>query len=489
MQKNLKVHPENTIGAEETSSQRPGSTRQDLGSYRLTDLQDRPESTIIRKDKKSLGQKGAEQLKSSNHRLDQSIIEQLEHYSALIKLHDHYQLLGVAVDAPKALIKESYFKLAKTFHTDRYTTEQLGEKREQMQVVFSALTKAHDVISKKKTRAAYDDYRHSRQSTRQLRTHHSEPAPESVDPTTQPSKESEAAIVYAEQNIPKAPRTPLIEQVIQPNQDPRSESWTGSRPQNTTPQPQLKEPDGDHLNSLSPSSRPSQHSQAPSSPRDRAALRKNLARKLKGHQRTTVNPSSNPQKVSEVQVRKAAVDGFRERYRQESRSSERVIKRLEQEADEAERTNDIASLVARLKSLEPFRTDDAQFQKRLKDAEHHAEQAYSTQFLAQARYEEKQGEFSRAAISYQRAARGQENAAHFHKAAECFLRAGKLSREAVSAGKEAIRLNNSEPLYHLTLAQAYNEAAMSSSARAAAERALELDPNNQLATSLLKELR
>ena len=444
----------------------------------------------------------------TGNQLETTILIQLEHYLLLLADTDHYQLLGVEPEASKAEIKQAYFKLAKVFHTDRYSREDLGDKHDQMQRVFSALTKAHDVISRKRTRKAYDDYLRSCLSTRHLRFANDEPE-ESTTSDTIPSKGSAEASAYVVGLIPREPRVPLVEEVIKHGHDVRADSWRSDANSEDESKESLKQEDGGESESspaapgseepleqedgCEPESSPAApgseaHSVMPITPRDKNALRKNLARKLKSNQ-VDSGGTIDSEKALQIELRQAAVAGFRQRYQQESKSTDRIALRLEQQAEEAERTQDISTLVSRLRALRELKPEDQTLLLRLEEAELNADVAFSHQFLEQARYEEKHGEFARAAKSYLRSARGSQNAASFERAAQCFLKAGKSAREAVTNAKEAIRLNNQQPLYHMTLARAYTEAGMSSSARAAAERALELNPKNELATSFLKELK
>lgn len=69
----------------------------------------------------------------------------------------HYDLLGVPPDADKALLKRAYFTLSKEFHPDTQYGKQLGAYKSKMEVIFRHLTEAHDVVTRAKRKAEYDE--------------------------------------------------------------------------------------------------------------------------------------------------------------------------------------------------------------------------------------------------------------------------------------------------------------------------------------------
>jgi curved DNA-binding protein CbpA len=71
---------------------------------------------------------------------------------------NHYELLGVAMDAERADIRKAYFALSKVFHPDAYYGKRLGSFQSKMEVVFRKVTDAYDAVGREKKRAAYDRY-------------------------------------------------------------------------------------------------------------------------------------------------------------------------------------------------------------------------------------------------------------------------------------------------------------------------------------------
>jgi CheY-like chemotaxis protein/tetratricopeptide (TPR) repeat protein len=70
----------------------------------------------------------------------------------------HYQVLGVAQNADAAAIKAAYLKLARTFHTDAFSGQELGEQQPALEQVFKRITEANAAIGDPKAREEYDTY-------------------------------------------------------------------------------------------------------------------------------------------------------------------------------------------------------------------------------------------------------------------------------------------------------------------------------------------
>src|SRR5690606_16747990 len=88
----------------------------------------------------------------------------LEYFNALER-HTHYSILGVGEDATKAEIKAAYYDLVGSFHPDRYFGKELGSFKSRLEKVFGALTKAYDVLTRRRSREEYDRYLAARRTT------------------------------------------------------------------------------------------------------------------------------------------------------------------------------------------------------------------------------------------------------------------------------------------------------------------------------------
>ncbi len=71
---------------------------------------------------------------------------------------NHYELLGVSMDAERGEIRNAYFALSKVFHPDAYYGKHLGSFKPKMETVFRKVTDAYEAVGRTKKREAYDRY-------------------------------------------------------------------------------------------------------------------------------------------------------------------------------------------------------------------------------------------------------------------------------------------------------------------------------------------
>ncbi|MFT5356128.1 MAG: hypothetical protein ACI9KE_003351, partial [Polyangiales bacterium] len=83
--------------------------------------------------------------------------EILDRYYRLEELN-YYELLSIPRSAEKKDIRGAYFALSKVFHPDTLFGKELGSYKHKMERVFGALTKAYEVLGKKRARKDYDFY-------------------------------------------------------------------------------------------------------------------------------------------------------------------------------------------------------------------------------------------------------------------------------------------------------------------------------------------
>ncbi|MBK7584297.1 MAG: DnaJ domain-containing protein [Myxococcales bacterium] len=99
----------------------------------------------------------------------------------------HYQLLDVAPRAERKEIKAAYFSIISTFHPDKYFGKQLGTYQKKLSEVFTRLTHAYEVLSRKASREEYDRYLKARRATRSfdaVLTSLPPPGPSQTPPST-----------------------------------------------------------------------------------------------------------------------------------------------------------------------------------------------------------------------------------------------------------------------------------------------------------------
>lgn len=73
-----------------------------------------------------------------------------------LDLLNHYELLEVSRTATHKAIRDAYFLRAKEFHSDTVFTKKVGPYRKKMDAIASRLNQAYEVLSKSRSRAAYD---------------------------------------------------------------------------------------------------------------------------------------------------------------------------------------------------------------------------------------------------------------------------------------------------------------------------------------------
>ncbi|NOU28438.1 MAG: J domain-containing protein, partial [Polyangiaceae bacterium] len=77
-------------------------------------------------------------------------------FAGKLDTHDHYALLGLERTVERKAVKRAYFALAAQFHPDRYFKKKLGHARVPLERVFHRITEAHDVLTDRVRREAYD---------------------------------------------------------------------------------------------------------------------------------------------------------------------------------------------------------------------------------------------------------------------------------------------------------------------------------------------
>ena len=69
---------------------------------------------------------------------------------------DHYQVLGIPKTAGENEIKKSYFRLAKRFHPDRHIEPEMQDLKHKLEVLFTRISDAYQVLSNPEQRQKYD---------------------------------------------------------------------------------------------------------------------------------------------------------------------------------------------------------------------------------------------------------------------------------------------------------------------------------------------
>lgn len=381
----------------------------------------------------------------------------------------YYEILGVTPEADKKAIKAAYFERVNVFHTDRFFGKELGAYKSRLERIFATLTKAHDTLSKERTRQEYDRYWASRNVTRGVR--------DSLPPSAAPSRPSGVVASAIEPQIPRAPRAPQLDE-------------------RDTLVSEIPASDRDSDPSLLP----------PSGVRtpDPAAARRLLAKKFGMRDPVSSRvPEPEPTPVPAVdreQMRRAVSEQLRARY--EARQGQSAgppvaqVNRYIDMAREARTKGEWGSALNNLRIALTLAPDDARLTTLLQEYQVEADRLMADQFVEQAKYEEADGHYDRAARSYERAARGKqaahqgERAGHlYERAAFCLMESGGDKRRVVELARLGVTCHPGRPHAHLTLARAYALAGMKTSAQGEVGRALEIEPNHEEAKALQKQLK
>ena len=346
----------------------------------------------------------------------------------------HYDLLSVAPDAPKKVIKKAYFELIAFFHPDKYFRRELGAYKSKLEKIFQTLTEASEILTRKATRAEYDAYLEARQATRAL-----DAVMTSIPPPPPPS-EPPAKII----NEPKPAPAP---------EEPKKA---------TAPRKEVS---------------PQARSQA-------------LARRLAGGKVTTrrnVVVDAEEEKPKKPAVDQKAVAETLKRFA-DARRNPQVAKFVKAGKDALEEKAWVSAVNA-LRIALTLVPDDEEVRALYDQADEKAAVQLAESYESRAQYEEKNGNWESAADSWERVSKARKNDAEpLRRIAECFSKTGEPKR-GIGPGREAVRLAPTVVAHRITLAKLYELCGMNASAIGEVTRALEQKPRDADLKAQLKRLK
>ena len=88
--------------------------------------------------------------------LSEEEILRIQHMITLYENRQFYDLLGIPTDASSDAIREAYFERSREWHPDRFFRKELGSYSSAIEQIFIRLTEAHNILSERSTRRAYD---------------------------------------------------------------------------------------------------------------------------------------------------------------------------------------------------------------------------------------------------------------------------------------------------------------------------------------------
>ncbi|MEW6363619.1 MAG: DUF4388 domain-containing protein [Acidobacteriota bacterium] len=107
--------------------------------------------------KETEGQPAAKSRPSSSGDPDLDVaVADLEGIYSKLSIINHHQLLGVPSNAPTNEVKKAYYRLAKTYHPDRYQAAEDKEIQRKAAAVFAKMTEAYEALLDARTRTAHD---------------------------------------------------------------------------------------------------------------------------------------------------------------------------------------------------------------------------------------------------------------------------------------------------------------------------------------------
>jgi tetratricopeptide (TPR) repeat protein len=132
---------------------------------------------------------------------------------------------------------------------------------------------------------------------------------------------------------------------------------------------------------------------------------------------------------------------------------------------------------------------DAELERRAQEAQTKADVILSETYIRQARYEEKNGQWSEAARSWGRVCKTRPGSALAHeRAANALVQSKGDLHEAARAAERACELAPEDPGFRITLATVFEAAGLPLKARKELERAAQFAPQDVTIRTMLKRL-
>jgi tetratricopeptide (TPR) repeat protein len=388
--------------------------------------------------------------------LDGVLQEQiLEAFLRADKLN-HYELLGVSIDAERAEIRKAYFALSKTFHPDAYYGKHLGSFKSKMEVVFRKVTDAYEAVGRPKKREAYDRY--LKQSI-------------AVSVAEQQMGRVEQRAQAIAQALTKAP---VAERQAQPiAATPDASEWSPTKaPAKPTPSAVPGTPEFDRMQ----------------------RKRELLERKLRGRSREA---SRRSQPVRSMPVPTAKV-GQKTALRELTRSLKQTavltggVDRADRHIDHArvaEAEGDLAAAANALRMAIALDSSRTELQVEYQRLNSHLRVQLLDIHREQAKYEEDNNLWAAASISWAKVAEAApEDPVAPRRAAKALMAAGGDLRKARDFALRSLELAPDSLDSRLLLARVYIGAGMDASAAKEVEEAAKLDPGHEMVKNLRKQL-
>jgi curved DNA-binding protein CbpA len=369
---------------------------------------------------------------------------------------NHYELLGVAIDAERAEIRTAYFALSKTFHPDAYYGKRLGSFKSKMEVVFRKVTDAYETVGRPKKREAYDRY--LKQSI-----------------VVSAAEEQMGRVEQRAQAIAQAlTKAPVAERQAQPiAATPVAKEWSPSKA------PAKRVP-----------------SVAPGTPEFDRMQRKRelLERKLRGRSREAPRRSPSARSMPAPTAKVDQKTALRELTRSLKQTAvltggvDRADRHIEH-ARVAEAEGDLATAANALRMAIALDSSRTELQTEYQRVNSHLRVQLLDIHREQAKYEENNNLWAAASISWAKVAEAApEDPVAPRRAAKALMAAGGDPRKARDFAVRSLELAPDSVDTRLLLARVYIGAGMDASAAKELEEAAKLDPGHEMVKNLRQQL-
>jgi curved DNA-binding protein CbpA/Tfp pilus assembly protein PilF len=381
----------------------------------------------------------------------------------------HYDLLGVSATAEKKQIKASYFQLAQEFHPDRYFRKRVGNFKTKLEVLFKRITDAHDVLTRKATRAEYDATLESMPQP-QLREHSSRPPAPSGDA---PPRRSAAPLAQPAQ---------VVVTESPPPADDSADQHSSPPPDNT--------PEGG--GSVRPGAY--QIESRPLTAEEARARRAAFASRLSSGRPPPRAGSSAPAPLSSTPPSPMSGEAARDTLRKMSVARQIETQRAQSEryltaAEAAVASGDAVAAANAFGLALSLSPDDEQLARKQKEWAARAATVLSVGYVKQGDAEAARSQWADAARSFAKALAGNgEDPWLLQKAATALVNAEGDLHQAAEYARRAVGIAPARLSFRLTLAEVYLAANLTLSARRELEAAAKIDPNDGRLKVLLKRL-
>ncbi len=372
---------------------------------------------------------------------------------------NHYELLGVSMDADRAEIRKAYFALSKVFHPDAYFGKRLGPYKSQMEVIFRKVTDAYEAVGRPKKREAYDRYlRHSIAVSS---------AEQQIDRVEERAKAMAKALTKA----------PVAERQAQPVQTTKS-AWRPTEAPTKT------------------SSSKRAPSVQPGTPEHARMERKRelLQRRLRGRSHRPPAPKQPARSIPAPTARVGKATALRDLTRSLKQTAsltggiDRAQNHLEN-ARIAEAEGDLAAAATALRMAIALDSANNALQEQYQRVNSQLRVQLLDIHREQARYEEENNMWAAASISWAKVAEAApDDPVAPRRAAKALLAAGGDLRKARDFAFRSLEIKPDALDTRLLLARIYIDAGMDNSAAKELDEAAKLDPKHEMVKNLRKQL-